>query len=342
MKELLTFDDVLITPKFSFVDSRKYVNPSFVIGSAGLSCPIISANMDTVTGVEMAKTMWEEGAIGALHRFSSIEQNVADYKEVASYRQCLVSVGIGSAELERAKALYAAGARMFILDVAHGASKAAANMYMILKAELLDIILIVGNFATGESCSDFRLAVHPFLVDGFKIGIGSGSICSTRLKTGCGVPQLSAVMDVARTVSKWPNKPILISDGGISKPADMCKALAAGADLVMMGSAFAGADESPGDFVWIEDKIKKKYRGSASKESYQTQGKTSDYITAEGTVTYIDSKGPVKNIINDYMGGLRSSMSYVGAFDLKEYQSKAEFAKISPAAYRESLTVGKE
>lgn len=345
MKELVTFDDVLIVPKFSTIKSRKDVDiSSEVSGLPFLRVPVISANMDTITESVMAKELRSLGAVGCLHRFLSIEDNIKLFKDsiyVHEYGRSapIVSIGLGNNEIERAQALFSAGARYFCIDVAHGASIEVVNQVNKL-GDMYgeDICLIVGNFATGESVKRFKelCKIQP---KAFKIGIGPGSACTTRIKTGVGIPQLSAIMDC---VQINPNT-AFIADGGLKTPGDIAKALAAGAKCVMLGGMLSGTEETPGNKVQTSDSgiWFKEYRGSASKESYEAQNKNSDWRTAEGESFLVPYKGRVEGIIKDIEGGLRSAFSYVGASNLKEFQQNCEFIRITNSGVKENKAHGK-
>lgn len=333
----ITFDDVLIQPKFSKINSRKEVDlTARVDGMPDLALPIISANMDTVTGVGMAQAMSKHGGIGCLHRFCTVEENVKMLKEsvygdTKYVRTPIVSIGLGNKELERAEALFYAGAYVFCIDVAHGAQMAVVEQVKSLNDKYgSNISIVVGNFATGESVAHFKEYCGD-VVAAFKIGIGPGSACTTRIKTGVGVPQLSAIIDCAKEHA-------VIADGGMKTPGDVAKALAAGASYVMLGGMLSGTDESPGDIV--ENKYKK-YRGSASKESYETQGKEANWRTAEGESFLVPYKGSVSTILQDIEGGLRSAFTYVGASNLKEYHSRASFITVSGNVITENRAHGK-
>jgi IMP dehydrogenase len=327
----LTFDDVLIAPQFSHLRSRKDVDTSTHLGHWKLNLPIISANMDTVTGPTMATAMYKAGGIGCLHRFDTVEQNVRDYLQVGySGARCIVSVGLGDSELVRAKALYEEGAMMFCLDVAHGAQIAVVEQYAKLKSLLEHAYIIVGNFANVNSTYRFALELGAW-PDAIKVGVGPGSACTTRIKTGVGVPQLSAVLSHASCPTQ------IIADGGCRSAGDVVKALAAGAHAVMLGGMVAGTTETPGEVV---DGVKK-YRGSASKESYDVQGKDQAYITAEGESFTVPFKGSVLNVLADIEGGLRSAMTYVGAANLKDFRQKAELIEVSSATQQENGAHGK-
>lgn len=346
MSKLITFDDVLIAPKFSFLRSRKDVDTSTMLGHMTLSLPIISANMDTITGPNMAYAMTRAGGIGCLHRFSSVEQNVCDFLQVSIHKQpVIVSIGLGENELVRAKALYEEGADMYCLDVAHGAQISVVEQYHALKELLPNSYIIVGNFAHRDSTDMFakQLGYWP---DAIKIGVGPGSACTTRVKTGVGIPQLSAVRSHASVPCQ------VIADGGCRFPNDIVKCLAAGATAVMLGGMLAGTEETPPvvnyftPYDWDRktalEHFGVSYRGSASKESYAAQGKDQSYITAEGESFTVPYKGPVAAVLADIEGGLRSAMTYVGAHNLQELRENSEFVEISSATRSENGAHGKK
>lgn len=347
MREHLSFDDVLIIPKFSLIKSRKDVDPY-----SGFTLPIISSNMDSVTGPAMAKAMAESHSVGCLHRFCSIEENVKMFKEACSPEgKPWVSIGLGESELKRAIALREAGAETFVIDVAHGACSEVVKQTI----ELNDWVgffgkIVVGNFATADSIHAFEKALGcTDIVWAYKVGIGGGSACLTRVVTGCGMPTLASIMDCKKAGVK------IIADGGIRNSGDFCKAIAAGADYVMLGGMLAGTDESPGELITDLDlpgapmlissnyvtKKFKKYRGSASKESYVVQNKISEWRTAEGDSFLVPFKGPVGQVIQNLEAGLRSAMSYVGASTIKEFQERAEFIRITSAGIAENKAHGK-
>jgi IMP dehydrogenase len=353
MKELFTFDDVLIVPKFSIVESRKDVDISFHGLNIDLEIPVMLANMDSLVGTDSATAMAASGAIACLHRFQTIEQNVNEYRKVyyENNSNVICSIGTGVKELERAEALFDAGCCTMVLDLAHSASIGAVKQVKALR-ELLgynDLTLIVGNFATGDSVLHFLEHLNNESIQGVKVGIGGGSRCSTRTVTGCGYPQLSAIMDVSSALKDTDIK--IIADGGMNKTGDICKSLAAGAHIVMSGKFFAGCLETPGETVnslgqptevWKHElangSLFKKYRGSASRDSYADQGKLADHRTPEGESTLVPYKGPIKNILQEINGGIRSSLSYVGATNLEEYHQRAEFVRITPNAVIENGT----
>ena len=349
MKQLITFADVQIIPKFSTVNSRALVNlsdnrPGFPYATL----PIISANMDTITESAMAKGMAACGAMSCLHRFLTVEKNVemfldSRYGGSGGYEVPMVSIGLGMKELERAEALRDAGAMTFVIDVNHGANIAVVNQAKQLR-EILgrDFGIIVGNFATGASIETFLEHAGTGTVDGFKVGLGNGSICLTREKTAIGIPSISALLDCRPAIVK--SGLTMIADGGMKTAGDVCKAIAAGAHFVMTGGMLAGTDETPGIAQWDMRKyvtfadarndgaVWKKYRGSASKESYEEHGKVAKHRAVEGESFLVSYKGKVEEVLQDIEGGLRGSLSMVGAFNIEEYHQLAEFVVVSPAS----------
>lgn len=359
MIKALSFDDVLLVPKFSSINSRKEVSiQSNLFDGLDLEIPIISANMDTVTGHEMASAMIKQGAGASLHRFSTVQGNVEEFKK--SPKSTIVSIGVGSHELERAAALYAAGAYNFVIDVAHGASHQVVTQYDLLR-EITgsNANIIIGNIATGKNIRDIKSAMTSRLLpDAYKVGIGGGSLCTTRIVTGCGLPTLYSVMDCVKEIRGEK----LIADGGIKNSGDIVKSLAAGADAVMVGSLLAGTEETPGEIVAFETKTQygtaylntyanykeapkhlwhKKYRGSASKESYEAQNKVADHRTPEGEATVVKYKGSVESVIQNLAAGIRSGFSYLGANNLEELWVNADFVEITAAGRQESIAHGK-
>lgn len=352
MQKALSFDDILVIPKFSEIKSRKDVYPYTIFST--LQLPVISSNMDSVTGSLMSQAMLKNGAMACLHRFCTIDENIKMFQEsfVEETDHALrpwVSIGLGDKELERAKALHYEGAQTFVVDVAHGANSQVVKQVEHLR-EVLDsyVEIIVGNFATKQSILDFQFYLsNKNHVRAFKVGIGGGSACTTRMVTGCGMPTFSSILNCR------DDSYDIIADGGIRNSGDVCKAIAAGASAVMIGGMLAGTDEAPGEVVGepgaIDDlrkfdksnKLWKHYRGSASQESYVVQNKVEDWRTAEGESFMVRYKGPVKNILKEIEAGLRSSMSYVGARNIKEFQDKAEFIQVTSNGYRESQPHGK-
>lgn len=341
MKQVLAFDDVLLIPTFSYIKSRKDVDTSTTVGDALLEFPVISSNMDSVTDVDMTHAMDKAGGAGCLHRFWSIEDNVAALKKSAN--NTWVSIGLGDYEMERAIALLDAGATTFVLDVANGGSIDVVTQAKRIQSEFgFAADIIVGNFATKNVLETFIDKVG-YKLAGYKIGIGGGSACLTRHVTGCGLPTLASLLD-CQPIAEYVD---LIADGGIRNSGDLAKALAAGAKAVMCGKILAGTKESPGEV--IEEHINalptgnrfKKYRGSASRESYEVQGKEAPWRAPEGDSFLIPYAGSVQDVIQGLNGGLRSAMSYMNAAGLSELRYNAEFVSITGAGLRENSAHGK-
>ncbi len=330
----LTFDDVLIVPAKSAVRSRR--DPSLstqLTKNFKIETPLISANMDTVTETEMVIAMSNLGAFGILHRFISIDDQVLQIRKIKAAGVPIISasIGVGEEFKSRAQALVEAGVHILTIDIAHGHSIQMIETMKWLKDSFPQIDLIAGNIATPEAAEDLIAAG----ADAIKVGIGPGSMCTTRIITGCGVPQLTAIALCAE-VAESLGVP-LIADGGLRNSGDIMKALAAGASTVMLGNMLAGSDESPGEIIGDH----KKYRGMASKSAQSSwRGGVPEGMAAEGESTTIKIKGPVKNIISEITGGLRSGMSYINAFELPEIKEKARFIEISASGISESRAHG--
>lgn len=330
----LTFDDVLLIPNYNGIRSRQDVTTEVAIESRHFGIPVISSNMDTITGIEMANCISALGGIGILHRFMSIEQNVDEFKLAKDRSKVGVSIGVGDAGLERAEALIAAGAELICVDVAHGHAKLVNQTVRSLRQKYHNNILIIaGNVATYAG-ADYLAAAGADII---KVGIGGGSVCTTRIKTGFGVPQLTAIM-MCRQVDR-----AIIADGGIRTPGDAVKALAAGADFVMLGGMLAGTLETPGEIkTYIKDDGSevniKIFRGMASREAQEDfMGSMGEWKTAEGVAIEVPVHGSAADVIRDVMGGIRSGMTYCGAATLKDLQRKAQFMTITPAGIQESV-----
>lgn len=254
-----------------------------------------------------------------------------------SFGRLRVGAAIGVGQLERARALVEAGVDVLVLDSAHGHSKGIIDTIKLIKKEL-SIDIIAGNIATSEAA----LALVEAGVDGIKVGIGPGSICTTRIVSGVGVPQISAIEECSDVGRKY-GVPV-IADGGIKYSGDFAKALAVGAQSVMIGSLLAGTDESPGEVITYQGRQYKTYRGmgsigamtKGSSDRYFQEGTASDKLVPEGIEGRVPHSGSIKDVIFQLIGGLRSSMGYVGARDILDYQEKAEFVEITSAGLKES------
>ena len=341
IKEALTFDDVLLLPKYSNVlPSNTNINLK-LSKKLSLKVPFLTSAMDTVTESKMASAIAKEGGLGIIHRNLNIKNQSQEVKKVKK-QNFLVGAAIGTnkEDMDRARSLIHNGVDLIVIDTAHGHSEKVLKTLTKLKKILNKIPVCVGNIATGEAAEK----LYNSGADIIKVGIGPGSICTTRMVAGIGVPQISAIMDVKKTLK---NKKIkIISDGGIKFSGDIAKALAAGADAIMMGSIFAGTEESPGKKFKINGKIYKKYRGMGSigamsagsaNRYFQKNFRDKSKFVPEGVEGRVEYKGKVSQIIYQLQGGLRSSMGYIGARNLAEINKKAKFVKITKAGFYESM-----
>ena len=341
IKEALTFDDVLMLPRFSSILPSNTDISLKLTNNIKLKVPFLSSAMDTVTESNMAIAMAQEGGIGVIHRNLIIQKQSSEVKKVKNKKLLVgAAVGTNKEDFERAKALIDSGVDLIVIDTAHGHSKKVLKTLSKLKKIKSKIPLCVGNIATGEAAKK----LYNSGADIIKVGIGPGSICTTRMVAGIGVPQISAIMNVKKVLNKKNIK--IISDGGIKFSGDIAKALAAGADAIMMGSIFAGTDESPGKKFKSGGKTFKQYRGMGSigamsagsaNRYFQSNFKDKSKFVPEGVEGRVEYKGKVSKIIYQLQGGLRSSMGYIGAKSLKEINKKAKFVKITKAGFYESM-----
>ncbi len=341
IKESLTFDDVLLIPQYSNVLPSQTDISLNLTKNISLSVPFLSSAMDTVTESKMAIAIAKEGGIGIIHRNLTIKKQI---KELSKVKKKLLpvgaAVGTNKEDLVRARDLIDNGCDLIVIDTAHGHSEKVLRMLSRLKKINYKIPICVGNIATGEAAKK----LYNSGADIIKVGIGPGSICTTRMVAGIGVPQISAIMEVKKTLK---NKKIkIISDGGIKFSGDIAKALAAGADAIMMGSIFAGTDESPGKKFKVKGKIYKQYRGMGSIGAmssgsagryFQKNYKDKSKFVPEGVEGRVEYKGNVSKIIYQLKGGLRSSMGYIGARNLNQISKNAQFIKITKAGFYESM-----
>lgn len=335
----LSFDDVLLQPQYSEIRSRSFVNLATQISpKIKLKLPFLSTNMHDVTGVEMAIVLGKLGGMGLLPRFENPKIQAEKVEKVKkSAVSVAASVGCREGFLERAEMLVKAGTDILLLDVAHGAMKQAIDATRILKRKFSRKVgIISGNIATYEAAVDLFKAG----ADGVRVGVGPGSICVTRIVTGVGVPQITAIMEVAKAAKRL--KKYVLADGGIKSSGDAAKAIAAGADALCMGNIFAGTDEAPGKLIKIKGKKYKVYRGSTSKEAKEEHLKSlkdlsngyTNYV--EGVAGLVPYKGPVKNIVEEYTHALQSALSYIGAKNIQQFHKKAQFIQVTSLGLREN------
>lgn len=357
VKKGLTFDDVLLIPAESHVLPNETDLSVQLADNIKLNVPIISAGMDTVTESAMAIAMSRQGGMGVIHKNMSIEDQATQVLEVkaagkADEKKYLhassdeagrplvaAAVGVTSDTFDRANALLQAGADAIVIDTAHGHSAGVLRKIAEIREHFPDATLIAGNVATGEGTK----ALFDAGVDVVKVGIGPGSICTTRVVAGVGVPQITAIYDAA-TVARVYGKHI-IADGGIKYSGDIVKALADGGNAVMLGSMLSGTDETPGEVIEDNGKKYKSYRGMGSL-SAMSNGSADRYfqggvneankLVPEGIEARVEYKGSVENIIFQMVGGLRSGMGYVGAPTIEALTENAQFIQITNAGLIES------
>ena len=331
-KPSLSYDDVLLVPKYSDITSRKEVDISSELDKNRLlQLPIISSPMDTITESSMANSMASSGGLGVIHRYNSLEIQVEHIRQVKDDSRRAAAIGITGDYLDRAHALYDVGVRILCLDVAHGHHILMQKAIDNIKSAYPDVHLMAGNVATK---SGFE-SLARWGADSIRCNIGGGSICSTRIQTGHGVPGLQTIFDCLRAEVDRDVK--IIADGGIKNSGDIVKALAAGADFVMVGSLLAGTHQTPGDIIYSTDGSRRKiYRGMASKEAQNSWRGT--YSSNEGISTTVPARGDVSDILSDLESGIRSGLSYSGARNIMELQVNSEFIIQSGSGRVESGT----
>ena len=341
IKEALTFDDVLILPKYSNVLPAETNISLNLTKTITLKAPFLTSAMDTVTEAKMSIAIANEGGMGIIHRNLNIKNQSNEVKKVKNKKLLVgAAIGTGEEDLDRARSLIFSGVDLIVIDTAHGHSEKVLKTLSKIKKIIKNTPVCVGNVATGEAAKK----LYDAGADIIKVGIGPGSICTTRMVAGVGVPQISAIMEVKKALRDKKIK--IISDGGIKFSGDIAKALAAGADAIMMGSIFAGTEESPGRKFKSNGKFYKQYRGMGSigamsagsaNRYFQKNFKDKSKFVPEGVEGRVEYKGKVSKIIYQLQGGLRSSMGYIGAKNLNEINKKAKFVKITKNGFYESM-----
>ena len=334
MTDAITYDDVLLVPSYNHWESRKIVDTSIVdrTGKLHLQFPVMTSNMDTITETAMADFIGDKGGIGVIHRFMSIQENIDIFKACA--HKAFVSIGCSTGDIERAEALRDSGADLFCIDVAHAHARYVGKTLKKVRSLLgKDACIMAGNVATYAG-ADYLASLSADII---KVGIGGGAVCTTRIKTGFGVPNLTAIRQSARVDRS------IVADGGIRTPGDIVKALAFGADFVMIGSMLAGTRPTPGPVIKRKNKrgeevLVKSYRGMASSEVQDDyHGGMAEWKTAEGVSVDVPYAESEEVIIADIIGGLRSGLTYGGAATIRELQRKLDFIRITPAGRHESM-----
>lgn len=322
MRKNLTYDDVILVPQYSEIRSRQDVDLSTYLHKS-MKLPIVAAPMDTVCGPEMCHALGKVGAVGILHRYCSIEDQIVMFKK--SPETSGVAIGATGDYFERLQELYLAGARFFCIDVAHGNHVLVKEALDQIHSRFAKLHLMTGNIGDFEGYRNLA----EWGASSVRVGVGSGSCCTTQIKTGHGASTLGALLEIRVQNSSsnrdYEPKPRLIADGGIRTSGDAVKALAAGADLVMLGSVLAGTNESPGETILTGDGARKVFRGMASREAQEDwRGKVS---VSEGVSTVILPKGPVAAVLEDFEGGLRSGLSYSGARTIRDLSMLGVFSE---------------
>lgn len=328
-----TYDDVIILPAYSDIDSRSEVSLHTVIDGIELQIPVISSPMDTVTGVEMASWISGRGGLGILHRYNSIEEQVAMVREVAaSGGRLAAATGVNGDAWERAQALIESGIDLICIDIAHGHSKNAGLHMARIASEYPNVTVMSGNIATVE-------AAYWAIDNGAKVlrvGIGGGSACTTREVAGIGLPQFSAIKEIADEV--WAESVAIVADGGIRKSADAVKALAAGADAVILGGILAAYPVASGDVS--ADGMRKKFRGMASDDALsQYKGSKGSYVV-EGASAEVLIDQDYEDNFKTFLDGIRTGFAYLGSRDIEEARNSAIFRTVTHHGYTEGQPHG--
>ena len=343
----LTYDDIQLVPGFSSVSSRQKIKLETKLSrNHNLLMPLVASPMDTVCEEEMAYKMFLMGGVGCIHRFMSIDDQCKQI-EVLRYKiygegfggpfenwgedygsgkkaiPIMAAIGVGEEGMSRADALVQSGVNVLLIDVAHGHHQNVIDMISYCKENHPNVDVIAGNIATAEAAEDLQNAG----ADGLRVGIGGGSLCTTRIKTGFGIPNVTCIEEISR-VAKVP----VMADGGIRSSGDIAKALGVGAHCVMIGSLIAGTDEAPGKIIETRSGLSKRYRGSASLETKSAHGQQQRNV--EGESTTIPYKGGVKFVINGLLDGVRSALSYAGSEDLDNFHPK--YIQVTNSGLREA------
>jgi len=356
----LTFDDVLLLPNFADFSRSEIDLSTKITKKIKLSIPLVSSPMDTVTESKLAIELAKLGGIGIIHRNLTIASQADQVRKVKA-RKLLVgaAIGAGMGFEERAEVLVKAGADVIVIDSSHGFAKGVINAIQYIKKHFPKVEIIAGNVATFAGAKTLIAAG----VDGLRVGMGPGAICTTRIVSGMGVPQLTAILETARAAKRF-GIPV-IADGGIKYSGDITKALAVGASAVMMGSFFAATKEAPGKiFILKKDEVPdrfknilkhnqkfyhfKAYRGMGSVGAMQKGAKIKSenefhgknyqdkILVAEGVEGMVPIRGTVKEVVEQAIGGIKSGMYYVGARNIKDLWENARFMRITQASLVES------
>jgi len=333
MKKALTYDDINIVPKYSEVEHRDKIDISTQFTKKiKLDLPIVSSPMDTITELDMVIELDMLGGMGIIHRFMSIEKQSNMTNTLYTYNVKFgAAIGVTGDWFERAQELVKNGCNVLLIDVAHGHHKLVGEAIERIK-NIQGVEVVAGSVATREAVQ----YLCEKGADAIRVGIGNGSLCETRIRTGVGIPQVTALLDCVAVADTFGCP--TIADGGVRNIGDVCKGLACGTDTVMLGSLLSGTKETPGTIEkigeWPNEQLYKKYRGSASLDSKYDRGEEKN---VEGNSKLIPYKGKARRILNDIKDGIKSSCSYVGASNLDEYSTLVEFIEVTRAGQIEAL-----
>ncbi|HSX39646.1 MAG TPA: guanosine monophosphate reductase [Candidatus Saccharimonadales bacterium] len=342
IKLALSYDDVLLVPKHSLIGSRSEVDlETNITPNIKIKLPLITVNMDTVTGLEMAIKIGQLGGLGFLPRFDTAEVQAEKISKIKAAKViAAAAIGCKNGFMDRAEKLVNAGAQILTLDIAHGHMQKSLDATSQMKQRFGDKVAIIsGVVATYDGAKDLFKAG----ADSVRVGLGPGSICTTRIVTGFGVPQVTALLDTARAAREF--KKTILADGGTKNSGDIVKGLACGACAVVIGSQFAGTDEAPGEIIEVNGRMFKEYNGSTSQVEKEKQvlkdgtDKGDNYVKhVEGVAAFVPYKGPVEHVVDSMVAGVRSGFSYAGAHNIPELWEKAEFIQITSAGMHESTS----
>lgn len=337
----LSYNDVLLVPQKLTFESRQEIDLSSSLApNLKINIPLISIGMDTVTGVEMAVAMSNLGAISFFPRFDLPEIEAEKISKIKKQNaRIIASIGLRDDYMKRAELCIKAGADAITLDIAHAHNTKALKAISNFKNKFPKVGMIAGTIATFDGAMD----LYKSGADCVRVGVGAGTICTTRIVAGSGVPQMTAIFEASRAKKRFKIR-YIIADGGATKAGDIVKAIGAGADAVSLGSMFAGTDEAPGKVIEKNGVIYKQYNASTSKTEKLNQikkdsnGKKAHFtLHVEGVESLVKYKGPVKIVIEELLAGIRSGLSYTGAKNIKQMQRRAKFVQITNAGYLESL-----
>lgn len=342
---VISFDDILLVPSYSNIKSRMDPDTStFLSNGFGLTLPMISSPMDTITESAMAVSMANSGGLGVIHRFMAKEEqrnNAITCYDSAGENSVALAVGVGESERARFSYLNREIGEMIswvVVDVANGHSEYTRDMVKwILDESNGTVNVMAGNVATKDGFA--YLAESG--ANSIRVGIGGGSICKTRIMTGFGVPTISSVLDCYSVADEYPDVSI-IADGGIRYPADVVKCIAAGASAVMVGGILSGTIECPGDILVDESGLEyKRYRGMASEEvQIDRRGGLKSGTCAEGVSTRVPLKGSASNVLSEFAGGLRSALTYSNSMSIDDLRDSARFIRVTASSIEESHAFG--